>query len=87
MSAVYIGLDGLDGAFDDEFDSDSGGQMDDHIGIINKFGEQLAILNVIQVILHTAGRLEMTDVIDTARRKVVEQNDAVAAAEKPLREV
>jgi len=29
----------------------------------------------------------MTDVIDTARRKVVEQNDAVAAIKKPLREV
>jgi hypothetical protein len=29
----------------------------------------------------------MADVIDTARRKIVEQNDAVAPAEKPLREV
>jgi hypothetical protein len=29
----------------------------------------------------------MTDVIDTARRKVVEQNDTVAAVEKALREV
>src|SRR5882762_2413064 len=87
LSAVYIGLDGLDGAFDDEFDSHSGGEMHDYVGIIDKFGEQLAILNVIQVILHTAGRLEMTDVIDTACRKVVEQNDAVAAIKKPLREV
>src|SRR5882762_14250 len=87
LSAIYIGLDGFDGAFDDESDSHSGGQMDDHIGIIDKFGEQLAILNVIQMILHAAGRLEMTNVIDTARRKVVEQNDAVAAIKKPLREV
>jgi hypothetical protein len=61
--------------------------MDDHIGIIDKFGEQLAILNIIQVILHVAGRLEMTNVIDTARRKVVEQNNAVAPAEKLFREV
>jgi len=58
LSAVYIGLDGLYGAFDDELNSDSGGQMDDHIGIIDELGEQLAILNVIQVILHAAGRLE-----------------------------
>jgi hypothetical protein len=61
--------------------------MHDYVSIIDEFGEQLAILNVIQVILHTTGRLEMTDVIDTARRKVVEQNDAVAAIKKPLREV
>src|SRR6202035_4415559 len=46
LSAVYVGLDGLNGAFDDEFDSDSGGQMDDHISIIDELGEQLAILNV-----------------------------------------
>ncbi len=87
MSAVYIGLDGLDGAFDDEFDSDSGGQMDDHIGIIDEFGEQLAVLNAVEVVLHAVGRLEMADVFDTAGGKIVEQNDAVAAVEKPLREV
>ena len=39
LRAVYIGLDGLDGAFDDEFDADGGGKMDDRIGVINKFGE------------------------------------------------
>jgi hypothetical protein len=39
------------------------------------------------MILHAIGRLEMADVFDTAGGKVVEQNDAVAAVEKPLREV
>jgi hypothetical protein len=29
----------------------------------------------------------MTDILDTARRKVVEQDDAVAAIQEPLREV
>jgi len=33
------------------------------------------------------GRLEMADVIDAAGREVVEQNNAVASVEEPLREV
>src|SRR5882762_4770568 len=87
LSAVYVGLDGFDGAFDNEFDSHSGGEMHDYVSIIDELGEQLSILHVVQVILHAIRRLEMTDVIDTARRKVVEQNDAIAAAEEPLSEV
>src|SRR5713226_8360070 len=87
LRAVYVGLDGLDGAFDDEFDADGGGKMDDDIGIINEFGEQLAILDVVQVILHAFGRLEMADVFDAAGGEVVEQSDAVAAVEQSLREV
>ena len=39
------------------------------------------------MILHAVGRLEMADVFDAAGGEVVEQNDAVAAVEEPLREV
>jgi hypothetical protein len=87
LGAVHVGLNGLDGTFDDEFDANGGGQMDDHIGIIDEFGKQLAILDVVEVILHAIGRLEMTDIFDAAGGEVVEQNDAVAAVEKALREV
>ena len=87
LSAVYIGLDGFDGALNDEFDADGSGQMDDYIGIIHEFGEQLAILDALQVILHTAGGLEMADVFHAAGRKIVQQNDTIATIEEPLREM
>jgi hypothetical protein len=87
LRAVYVGLDGLDGAFDDELDANGGGEVDDDIGIIGKFGEQLAIFDVVEVILHALGGLQMTNVFDTASGKVVEQNDAVAAMEKTLGEM
>ena len=87
MRAVDIGLDSLDRAFDDEFDADSGGQMDDHIGIVDELSEQLAILNVIQVILHAPGGLEMADVFNAAGRKIIEQDDTIAAVKEPLCEV
>jgi len=61
--------------------------MDDDVGVIDEFGEQLAILDAIEVILHVAGRLEMANVFDAARREIVEQDDTVAAVEKPLRKV
>src|SRR5712692_1461139 len=87
LRAVDIGFDGFDGTFDDEFDANGGGQMDDHIGIIYEFSEQLTILDVVEVILHAIGRLEMADVFDAACGEVVEQNDAVAAVEKALGEM
>ena len=46
--------------------------MNDHIGVIDEFGEQLAILDVVQMILHAVGGLEMADVIDAAGGEVVE---------------
>src|SRR2546430_6873505 len=45
-------------------------RSDDHIGIVNEFSEQLAILNAVEVILHVAGRLEMADIFNAAGRKV-----------------
>ena len=39
LRAVYIGFDGFDGAFDDEFNADGGGQMDNDIGVVNEFRE------------------------------------------------
>jgi len=48
----------------------SGGQMDDHIGIIDEFGST-GDSQCYPGDIACAGRLEMTDVIYTARRKVV----------------
>ena len=87
MRAVDIGLDGLDWTLDDKFDSYGGSQMDDDIGVVNEFGEQLAILDVIEVILHAPGGLEMADVFNAAGRKIIEQDDTIAAVKEPLCEV
>ena len=38
LRAVDVGLDGADGAFDDEFDADSGSEMNDDIGIVDELG-------------------------------------------------
>src|SRR5947207_15076984 len=61
--------------------------MNDYLGIIHKYSEQLAIFDAVQVILHLAGGFEMADVFDAAGGKIVQQNDAVTAIEKSLRQV
>src|SRR3981189_2330268 len=35
LRAVDVGFDGADGTFDDELDADSGGEMDDDVGIVD----------------------------------------------------
>src|SRR5690349_7158402 len=61
--------------------------MNDHIGIVYEFGEQLPILDVVQVILEAGAGLEMANILNAARGKIVEQDHAVAAIQQPLREM
>ena len=52
LRAVDVGLDGANRTFDDEFDADGGREVDHDVGIVNEFGHQLAILDVVEVIFH-----------------------------------
>jgi len=61
--------------------------MNDHIGIIDKFREQLPILDVVQVVLEALAGLEVANILDAARGKIIEQNDAIAALQQPVSEM
>ncbi len=87
LRAVDIGFDGLDGTFDNEFDANGGGEMDHDIRIIHEFRNQLAILDVVEVIFHAFGGFQVADVVHTASRKIVEQDHAIAAIEEPFRQM
>jgi hypothetical protein len=87
LGAVDIGFDGADRAFDDELDADGSGEMDDDVSIIDEFGEELEIFDVVEVIFHLSGRLEVADVIHATGGVIVEQNYAVAAGKKTLRQM
>src|SRR4029077_15358674 len=84
LRAVDVGLDGAHGAFDDELNADSGGEMDDDVGIVNKLGDELAIFDVVEVILQVAVRFQMANVIHAAGGKIVEEDHAIAACEEAL---
>jgi hypothetical protein len=61
--------------------------MNHRVGVVDQFGDKLAILDVVEVILHPVERLEVPDVVHAARGKIVEQDDVVAAIEQALRKM
>lgn len=87
LGAVDIGFNSADRAFDDELDADGSSEVDDDVGIIDEFGEELEIFDIVEVIFHLAGSFEVADVIHATGREIVEQNYAVAAGEKTLGQV
>src|SRR5277367_1332339 len=87
LRAVHIGFDGAHGAFDNKLDANSGGKVDDDIGIVDEFRNQLEVFNVVQVIFHLPRIFEVADIIHASRGEVVEQYDAIAASKKPLRQM
>jgi hypothetical protein len=58
--------------------------MDDDISIVDEFRNQLAILDIVEVIFHAFGRFQMADVVHTTSRKIVEQDHAIAAIKQSL---
>jgi hypothetical protein len=57
------------------------------IGVIDEFGDKLAILDVVEVILHPVEGFEVADIVHAAGGKIVEQHDVVAALEQALRKM
>jgi len=57
LGAVDIRFDRAHRAFHDELDADSGGKMDDDVGVVDELGEQLEVFDVVEVIFHLAGSL------------------------------
>ena len=87
LRAVDVGLDGANGAFDDELHADGGGEVNHSIGVIDELGDELAILDIVEVILHAVEGFEVADVVHAAGGEIVEQHDVVAAIEQALRQM
>jgi len=86
LRAVYVGLDGLDGAFDDELDATAAARWTMYIGSSTS-SAATGDFRCCRGDIACARGLQMTNVFDTASGKVVEQDDAVAAMEKTLGEM
>src|SRR5262249_12484105 len=87
LRAIDVRFDGPDRAFDNELDAHSGGQVNDHVRVIDKLGEQLTILDAVKMILEARARFEMADIFHAAGGKIVDQNNTIAAVEEPFRQM
>src|SRR5262245_65108619 len=82
LGAVHVGLDGVDRLFDDQLDTDGGGEMKDHVAAIDELGEQPLVVDGVDEVLEAVPSLEMRDVVDRSGRQVVEDQDVVALCEQ-----
>ena len=82
LRTVHIGLDGANRAFDDELHAHGSGEMNDHVRIIDKFREQLAIFDAVEVIVEKIRIFQMPDVLHASGRKIIQENDALALFEE-----
>ena len=84
LGAVDVGLDRPDRALDDQPDADRRGQVEDHIALVDQLGDRRAVVDALDRVMEPRMRLEMADVVDAARREVVEDEDLVAARQVSL---
>lgn len=75
---MHIGLDRVDGLFDDELHADRRRQMDHDVTPVDELGEQRLVLNGIHRVMEFRTVLEVQDVVDGSRRQVVEHEHLVA---------
>ena len=63
------------------------GLSEEKIRIIDELCYELAVFNIVEVILQMFVRFEVADILDAPGRKIVEQHDVVAAIEEPFRQM
>jgi len=61
--------------------------MHDDVGVIHEFGQELTILNAIEVVLQAIRRLGLAYVFNAAGGQVIEKDDVVSAIQQSLCEV
>ena len=84
---MHVGLDRVDGSFDDQLDADRRREVHDDIRSVHELGEHRFIGNAVDRVMELRMLFEMGDVVDRPRRQVVERIDLVAAREKGLGQV
>jgi hypothetical protein len=58
--------------------------VDDNISVVDQFGEELAIFDVVEVIGEALGGLEVADILHATGGKIVEEDDRVSALHEAL---
>ena len=84
LRAVDVGLDGSHRAFDNQLDAHRGRQMKNDVGLVHQFRQQLAVFQRLKEIVHPVIFLKVPDVFHAAGRKIVHQQDFVAALQQTL---
>jgi hypothetical protein len=58
--------------------------VENHIGFIDQFGQELAVVQRLEKIVHPVVFLEVPDIFHASRGKVIHQENLIAALEQAL---
>src|SRR5262249_10279636 len=87
FGSVNIGLDGSDRAFDDQLDTDGGGQMADHVTAVYQLREHRLVVDAVDDQAESRVVLEVLDVVDFPGGEVVDDLDGVAPRQASVGEM
>ncbi len=87
LRSVDIGLDGSNRAFHDEFHAHGSGEMENDVGLVHQFGQQMTVFQGFEKIVHPVILLEVPDILHAPGGKIVHQQDLVAALKQTFRQV
>ena len=79
---MHVRLDGVNRRLDDQLDADGGREVHDGIAGVDHLGEQRLVADRVDGVVEARVRLELRDVVDRARRQVVEHEHFVTALQQ-----
>src|ERR1700676_2331304 len=87
LSAVYICFDRSNRTLHDQLDAHRCSHVEDDIGLIHQFRQQLAIFQGLKKIMHSVIFLQMADIFHATRRKIVHEQDFISTFKQPFRKM
>ena len=87
LGRLQVGLDGAHRRLDHQAHADGGGEVVDDVGPVDELGEDRRVLHLVDDDVQALVGPQVVEVLDAARREVVDDVDLVAALEQRLREV
>ena len=87
FGAVHVGLDRVDRRLHDQLHADGRGQVEDDVAVVDQLGQQRLVGDAVDRVAEPRVPLQVLDVLDRARREVVEHRHLMARGQQRLGQV
>ena len=75
------------GALDDQADANGSSQVENYVRFIDKLRQKMFIRDRIEKVVKILLRLQVADILDAARRKVVQNKNVISTVQQCLRKM
>ena len=84
LGAVHVGLDRVDGLFDDQLHAHGGGEVEHHVAAVDHLGEQRLVRDRVDDVRESLLALQVNDVFDRTGRQIVEHQHVMFELQQPF---